>query len=161
MLVVGLQHVVVDDQLPSPFEHVEKGRRPVRPGRLERRVDLGHRQPPTLRRDIVAGVRVGLLGDQELVARLSPFLYRHHPRHRRVGMASHCAFSSSSLPPFSLAHSRAYTSHFFTMTVTGPDEPLACRREPCPACKTMPMTDVSVPPHVPGQLRPRSCRAVR
>ena len=90
VLVVGLEHVVIDDQLASPFEHVEKARGPVGPGCLERRIDLGHRQAPTLRRNRVTGVRMCLLGDQQLVAGLSPVLCRHHPWQSRVGMAAHC-----------------------------------------------------------------------
>ena len=74
MLVVGLEHVVIDDQLASPLEHVEKARRPVGSGCLERRIDLGHRQASTLRRNCVTSARMCLLGDQQLVTGLSPVL---------------------------------------------------------------------------------------
>ena len=72
VLVVGLEHVVIDDQLASPLEHVENARRPIAPGGFERRVDPGHRQAPTLRRNRVASARVRLLGDQQLLASLPP-----------------------------------------------------------------------------------------
>ena len=111
VLVVGLEHVVIDDQLASPFEHVEKARRPVRPGCLERRIDLGHRQASTLRRNCVTGVRMRLLGDQQLVAGLLAIPLRTPPvagpcRHGRALSLSSSRRSSSSSPPLSHVSSR-------------------------------------------------------
>ena len=54
MFVCRLEHVVVDDQLPAPLEHVEEGRGAVRAGDREPSVDLDHRQAPALRRERVA-----------------------------------------------------------------------------------------------------------
>ena len=106
VLVVGLEHVVIDDQLASPFEHVEKARGPVRSGRLERRIDLGHRQAPTLRRNRVTSACVCLLGDQQLLAGLSPVFRRHHPWQGRVGMAAHCRCRRHRVPPSRFVFSR-------------------------------------------------------
>ena len=46
----------------------------MRPGCLERRIDLGHRQTPTLSRNCVTSVGMCLLDDQQLIASLSPLL---------------------------------------------------------------------------------------
>jgi hypothetical protein len=60
-------HVVVDDELPPSFEHVEQGHGSVAPDDCCGGVDLHHRQPPACRGHGVALARESLLAYQQLV----------------------------------------------------------------------------------------------
>ena len=60
-------HVLVDHQLVTPLEQVDKRHRPVRSHDQDRPVDLHHRQPAAGRRDGVPLPRVRLLPHQQHV----------------------------------------------------------------------------------------------
>jgi hypothetical protein len=60
-------HGVVGDELPSSFERIEQGERPVGPDQREVWIDLNHRQAPTGRGDRVAFAGVCLLPGPQFV----------------------------------------------------------------------------------------------